>query len=1629
MTASDAPVSYETPADFELLRLRLRRLEHAFGLALSSYGQLGSDPAPSHQHFRRDIKATLDACHDTLHKKESQYRALITNPQALPQPAKILSALKRLVDELTAELNRLSGALQPALAGEEAEVLTDLQQAFQDAMQAHALTIADKQEILARHLLKVQLDEIRTLLANRTSPTVFISYSWDNLSLSQRVHRLAKDLKRAGFGVTLDSWHNRSGSVTAFIERIGQVDVVLLIGTPGLVAKWTRYSASAQAQQSASCQAPVYSLNVVALELERIGQRILQGSNNQYRVLNVLLAGQHATSFPSLTVHNASSFYDLSTPGSTAYYSSLFNLLADCLPNPAALRAAKESLQQDYISLYQHTSAQAIDALYQDYLGQKNKPSSATLTQRIKQTSTASASLSQAHHAMLASDTSSTLPSQIAPVSWQLPTWNPKFIERHDPLQQLARVFKTQDTSVITQPYSITGLGGIGKTQLAVAYAHQAKKQNLYGAIVWLNADETLTHQYQALAKQLALEASYPDTCALLTAINERLVELQALVIFDNAKDYESVKAYLPAAGVKVIITSRNQDWGTCDTLALSTFSLPEVTAYVRTFLPHAHHDDIKTLADSLGYLPLAISQALAYMVKSKIAIAAYLSRYKQQHLAFLDKPLFADDLHQMTVARTLGLSLQALQDENAQSGHAAVEVLYYTSYLLPDAIPRFLIERLLGDENQTDEALMLLQRYSLLSVEEKAIGVHRLVQVVLSAQIQRLADKKSELEERLITTLTELLPRDDVDYYQRSQQWPLMNQVLAHARWLVDEKLLPTALLAYGVGLFEFYHSRNGATAKLYLQQAHQQALNLPAQAQALTVLLLAILELSSNEPEKIIQKLQQLIAGQLRTYPTLLALGWECLSHFLDVFSEQDLATKASEEAFSLYQTLEHQASGGYLPHEAGVYAFRQAQLYAKLENYTAALRAIDSALQHHDSNPFYWRYKGDMANDLPTGYVDPLACYEKAIALQPDSVDHYFKRGNTYFRLNQPEQALKDYTQVITLDPTYASAYNNRGITYDDLKQPEKALEDYTQAIALNPTDASAYFTRGITYQNLNQPEQALADYTKAIALNPIHAEAYFNRGITYQNLNQPEQALEDYTQAIALDPIDARAYFNRGTTYQNLNQPEQALEDYTQAIALDRTNASAYNNRGVTYSDLNQPEQALEDYTQAIALDPTNASAYVNRGTTYGSLNQPEQALEDYTQAIALDHTHAMAYNNRGATYQNLNQPEQALKDYTKAIALDPTDAEAYFNQGTTYDDLNQPEQALEDYTQAIALDPTHAKAYNNRGNIYGSLNQPEQALEDYTKAIALDPIDAETYFNRGDTYKDLNQYEQALNDITQAVTRSPEAIDYRVTRGVLYLLTGQYALALEDFKLVIEHEPQEANHYLNQAAAHAGLAEYEKALQTIEQAIQLAPDDLYALFSRAWVYTLQDNTTQALRLYEDLLTQTPSEAMSRIQAYAKLGKALVDGLIQCEPWPFAVIDEVWLQAKGSDRAEICRFLIEFLAVHATALPTQAMMAIEQTQALLKKTSSELPVLKQRLNALAGRLQEAAPLSVTQASPSLFGGKVASHKRKLNQVYEEQAAEENSAKRVKSDTDSLSDAAPPDHQSSARNCYLM
>lgn len=406
------------------------------------------------------------------------------------------------------------------------------------------------------------------------------------------------------------------------------------------------------------------------------------------------------------------------------------------------------------------------------------------------------------------------------------------------------------------------------------------------------------------------------------------------------------------------------------------------------------------------------------------------------------------------------------------------------------------------------------------------------------------------------------------------------------------------------------------------------------------------------------------------------------------------------------------------------------------------------------------------GEVYKWQKTGEVEEAVKKWQGLAAQ-----EWFSIGRLYQQEGEEKQALSAYNKAISLNPEFAKAYNNRGVVKMRLDQFEDAIKDYNEAIRLKQDFLHAvYQNRGNAKGTLKQYELAIEDFNEAISIKSDYAEPYTSRAQAKLALDQYESAFADCEEAIRLKPDLPYAYTSRGRVRLATDDIEGAKADFQTALELakqqDNEEVKAYAERRLqklsedidkleTAAEIRETTQAIQQNSDSPLEDRARAEAYRLQNTgRIAEAIEKWQSIANVAEGID-NNTAADAWFFVAYLYQQEGEKKQALSAYNKVISLNPELANAYNNRGVVKKRLGQFEDAIKDYDEAVRLNPFLYQAYYNRGNGKLSLKQYEPALENYDEAIRQKPDYAEAYANRGRAKLDLGNIEEARMDLQTA----------------------------------------------------------------------------------------------------------------------------------------------------------------------------------------------------------------------------------------------------------------------------------
>ena len=389
-------------------------------------------------------------------------------------------------------------------------------------------------------------------------------------------------------------------------------------------------------------------------------------------------------------------------------------------------------------------------------------------------------------HALIAVSHPSTLAagSGAARRVWSIPARSREFTGREKLLAELAEV-AGQDRPALVQ--AVTGMGGVGKTTLAIEYAHRHRDR--FDVAWWVPAEDPslVPDSLGTLACALDLvNVDQPSAIGVARLLATLAHRDRWLVVFDNAEDPSALIGYLPEGPGQVIITSRNPQWQrVASPVGVATFARDESVELLSRLAPGLTCENADQIAEALGDLPLAVEQAGGLLSDGTVEAEAYLRLLAEA----ANRALAYDSSGGLSVP--VAAAWAVAFDRLCADHRLALDVLTIMAWCGPEPVslgiltdnPNSLPTTMRGLEEPLalNEAIDILRRRRMVILDRQAVQLHRVPALLLRARTRHDhldVGGWSNIVVRILLAAVPASPRLDPTVWPRWQQ--LMPHVLA---------------------------------------------------------------------------------------------------------------------------------------------------------------------------------------------------------------------------------------------------------------------------------------------------------------------------------------------------------------------------------------------------------------------------------------------------------------------------------------------------------------------------------------------------------------------------------------------------------------------------------------------------------------------------------------------------------------------------------------------------------------------------------------------------------------------------------------------------------------------------------
>ena len=756
------------------------------------------------------------------------------------------------------------------------------------------------------------------------------------------------------------------------------------------------------------------------------------------------------------------------------------------------------------------------------------------------------------------------------------PTVAGGFVEREGQEELFDAIFTHAEPRTV-----LTGMRGCGKTQLAAAVAAKCEDEG-WPIVAWINAAsrEELVADLYELALRTGINA--PKDIPQETIVRRLLDQLRSadtadrLFVFDNVENLDDLKGIAPmGSGVRVIVTTtRHLNWDSLGWLPLTVgiFEREQSITLLCERTGDTHRDAADRIAEALGDLPVAVSQAAATAKSGRYSLSNYLERLSTHPLESSISRLEGDDYPDaigVALFMAYEQALDQLRTKFPQQEKITVSLLDTLSLLSASGVPTHWLLGLDDDSDTVRDTLSFLKRASILqeSIDSNKTIIHRLQGQVYRETYLSNQEKLNKARAHATSLLNEI----DVDQLenfeqQRQETRNLIEQIGAITSQSYSHPLFSDPDFAALVATTLYYANNLGMPqSALTLASSVTQACDILGPDQSDTLRArhnLASAYCNAGRLDEAIHLHEQNLADSTRIlgphHPDTLHVRHNLASAYCNA--------GRLDEAIRLHEQNLDDRTRILGPDHPDTLSTRNNLTYAYQDT-----GRLDEAIKLFEQN------LADSTRILGPHHLDTLASRHNLACA-------YQAAGRLDEAITLFEQNLNDHTRI--LEPcnphtlasrnNLADAYHDAGRLEETIRLHEQNLDDRTRILGPDHPHtlithhnlACAYQDAGRLDEAITLFEQTLKDCTRI--LGPHHpdtltsrnnlADAYRNAGRFNEGILLHQQTLKDCTRVLgphhprtlATRNHLANAYRNAGRLNEAITLYEQTLEDRTRIL---------------------------------------------------------------------------------------------------------------------------------------------------------------------------------------------------------------------------------------------------------------------------------------------------------------------------------------------------------------------------------------------------------------------------------------------------------------------------------------------
>jgi tetratricopeptide (TPR) repeat protein len=399
-------------------------------------------------------------------------------------------------------------------------------------------------------------------------------------------------------------------------------------------------------------------------------------------------------------------------------------------------------------------------------------------------------------------------------------------------------------------------------------------------------------------------------------------------------------------------------------------------------------------------------------------------------------------------------------------------------------------------------------------------------------------------------------------------------------------------------------------------------------------------------------------------------------------------------------------------------------------------AAVVAYQETARRRDYSALLTRGDSALRDDQTFGAIE---AYSGAIALRPDSMLAYLRRGQTYQRRGDRgdlDAAVRDFRRAAALDPTATRPLEALGDVLYQLQRYDRAADAYERSVALDDRSARVTYKLALARYRNRAVDPALTALNEAVRLDEGMADAHYLLGMCLRETGRTAEALRATERAVSLEPGFILAREELAELYGATDRRAEQLEQLQLLASLDRDRVDRQVALGMAHARDGHWDLAVLTLGGALERHPTEPEIYRALGQVWlerprddpAFLSKAREALERVASSPSATSESLTLY---GRALLEAGETENAERALQLATTRYPIDLSAFLLYASTAEKQNHLDAARNALIQYGGLTPNDADVGSRATRIASlslRLNDPQTAVTWFDRAVSSSPND-------------------------------------------------------------------------------------------------------------------------------------------------------------------------------------------------------------------------------------------------------------------------------------------------------------